>query len=396
LSSLPLIRRSLLVALTVGLSVSITVAELAFAGLALVGLFQRDRRPMHWPLALPFGAFAAWTVVAALASQRPLDSLFEAKSILCLAAFYVVLRSLEHRVAVHRFVLVLFSLVMAVGTLSIIQVAACPETAPAWPVIGKFFRKCGRAHGFFSIYMTLAGVLLLVLVTSLPVVARLDRRRALAIVAWILGVIALGVTFVRGAWIGTAAGVVGCAILFRRRVVALLACAVVVVVAAAAVPTILERIRSEGQRLLDNTTQDRLAMIDGGLRMLRDHPITGIGPGQVKHVYPAYAPPEAMRRSTSHLHNTPLQIAVERGVVGFALWILLYVAFFVATARIYRGLRSSEDRALVGGVILATGAFLLAGLFEYNFGDTEVLLAATTLMALPFIIARSPSEPLEP
>jgi len=32
--------------------------------------------------------------------------------------------------------------------------------------------------------------------------------------------------------------------------------------------------------------------------------------------------------------------------------------------------------------------FLVAGLFEYNFGDTEVLLVAMTLMALPFALGR--------
>lgn len=33
-------------------------------------------------------------------------------------------------------------------------------------------------------------------------------------------------------------------------------------------------------------------------------------------------------------------------------------------------------------------AFLVAGLFEYNFGDTEVVLVAVALMALPFVVAR--------
>ena len=47
---------------------------------------------------------------------------------------------------------------------------------------------------------------------------------------------------------------------------------------------------------------------------------------------------------------------------------------------------NGDDAALVGGVIAATAAFLVAGLFEYNFGDTEVLLAAVVLMAVPFAI----------
>ena len=54
-----------------------------------------------------------------------------------------------------------------------------------------------------------------------------------------------------------------------------------------------------------------------------------------------------------------------------------------------------DERALVGGSIAAVAGFLVSGLFEYNFGDTEVLLVACALMALPFVIARDLSEQSE-
>ena len=38
------------------------------------------------------------------------------------------------------------------------------------------------------------------------------------------------------------------------------------------------------------------------------------------------------------------------------------------------------------GVQGAIVTFLVAGLFEYNFGDTEVVLVAVSLMALPFVM----------
>jgi len=44
----------------------------------------------------------------------------------------------------------------------------------------------------------------------------------------------------------------------------------------------------------------------------------------------------------------------------------------------------------------AIAAFLVAGLFEYNFGDTEVLLVAVALMALPFtVLVGESTEPHE-
>jgi O-antigen ligase len=140
-------------------------------------------------------------------------------------------------------------------------------------------------------------------------------------------------------------------------------------------------------------------MLDGGLRMIRDHPLVGVGPGQVKHVYPlTYAPPEALRRTTSHLHNTPLQIAAERGVVGLALWLWIFVAWFRRAGRAWWAIpaAATADRALALGALLAIAAFLVSGLFEYNFGDTEVLLTACAVMALPFVLARSHGLDVDP
>ncbi len=343
---------------------------------------------------MPISAFVVWTLVTALVSARPADSLFEAKSAGWLLSIWIVAIALGEDGAPRRWFVLLCACVAVVAALSIVQVAACPAAPPPWPVLGRFFRKCGRAHGFYSIYMTLAGVLLLVLTAALPWLVTTARRRRLGAVAWFIGVVALGVTYVRGAWIGVAAGVAASVLLMRRRAALRFAAVAVVVVAAAAVPEIVEEIRSPGPRwVLDDTSRDRLAMFDGGLHMIADHPLTGVGPGQVKRTYPQYATREALRRSTSHLHNTPLQMAVERGVPGLLLWLSLFGAFFVRAAAIYRRLTEPEDRAIVGGVIAAIIAFLVAGVFEYNFGDTEVLLVVCALMALPFAMERALARP---
>jgi O-antigen ligase len=251
-------------------------------------------------------------------------------------------------------------------------------------------RKCGRARGFFSIYMTLAGVLTLVLVSALPRVARGGRQALLALPAWLAGVLALMLTSVRGAWVGFAVGGAACALALRRRWVVLAALVVVVAATTAVDYETLKRVRSFGD-LANDTTRDRLAMLATGLELALAHPITGIGPGQVKHLYPTVASPEALRRSTSHLHNTPLQILVERGLPGLAAWIAIWVGFFGAALRLLRRIPPADEgaRALGLGSVAGIAAFLVAGLFEYNFGDTEVLLVALSLMALPFVVERN-------
>jgi O-antigen ligase len=391
------VRAGLVLALMVGLAASITLAETALVLLAAwlaFGARRTGATGAGWPLLGPLAVFAGWTVVAALASARPLESLLAARGLLTLGALYVVFRVLPDVRAAERFAIGLFATVTVVALLSIAQVAFCPaeEAVTSVPAaLGWFMRKCGRARGFFSIYMTLAGVLMLVLLSALPRVAYGGRTLVWGLPAWLAGVLALALTSVRGAWVGFAVGAAGCVIALRRRWV-VLAAVVFVVVAAGTVTgdyELRKRVRSFGD-LANDTTRDRLAMLGTGLGLAIAHPITGIGPGQVKHVYPAVASPAALRRSTSHLHNAPLQIAVERGLPGLAAWVAIWVGFFGAAVRVLRRIPATDQRAraLVLGSMAAIGAFLVAGLFEYNFGDTEVLLVALSLMALPFVVER--------
>ncbi|HUF92982.1 MAG TPA: O-antigen ligase family protein [Candidatus Limnocylindria bacterium] len=391
---LPWLRAGLLLALVIGLTASISLAEIALGLLAAEVLWRRRAEggpALQWPLLGVIAGYAAWSVVAGLASARPFESTRSVKSVIWFGAMYVVLAALPDARAARRFATALFAAAAVVALFAIVQVTACPPAGTVvWPPLARLFRKCERAHGFFSIYMTLAGVLTMVLAMTLPRLTGFGRRAWWAVPGWLAGVAALGLTFVRGAWIAFAMAV-GAGILTRRRHALVMGgAAVAAVLVALALPGVMPRARSIGDAR-DPTTRERLAMIDTGVRLLREHPLTGIGPGQVKHAYPLYAPPEAVRRSTSHLHNSPLQVAVERGLPGVALWAAIWGLFFWRAARIAAALPAGPDRALVLGCIIAIGAFLVAGLFEHNFGDTEVLLVAASLMALPFVIARAPA-----
>jgi hypothetical protein len=53
-----------------------------------------------------------------------------------------------------------------------------------------------------------------------------------------------------------------------------------------------------------------------------------------------------------------------------------------------RQARDTRDHALLTGAVAAIAGFLVAGLFEHNFGDTEVLLVALFVTAIVFVIER--------
>ena len=145
------VRDGLLVALTLGLAASISLSELTLVVLAAWLAFGRRAaggRRAGWPLAGPLVGFAAWTIVAALTSPRPVESLAAAKGLLTLGAFYVMRHALPDRPAARRFLTGLFVAVSVVALLSVLQVGLCPpsgsvDTGP----VRLLFRKCARARG---------------------------------------------------------------------------------------------------------------------------------------------------------------------------------------------------------------------------------------------------------
>jgi len=208
-------------------------------------------------------------------------------------------------------------------------------------------------------------------------------------------VAALVFTYSRNAWLGLVAGTLGLVLTARRasRWILLLV-AVALVVAAASSGAVRERILSMADPR-DETVRDRLAMWHSGLAMVADHPLIGVGPGQVRVWYPQYRRPEAVRPSTGHLHNSAIQIAAERGLPALAVWIWLWVLFFRESGRVLRrlGPDASNERALVSVSLWGVAGFLVAGLFEHNFGDGEVVMLVYALMAMPWIVARGLPTP---
>jgi O-antigen ligase len=389
------VRLVLVGAYVLGLGVSISLAETALAFLALRAVWRVARghaRP-SWPLAWPIGALITATAVAAALSAHPGESLLAARGVLHILTIWVVIDALPSLADAGRTLRWLLAAVSLAALVGILQVTFCAELAAWVPVLGRVARKCHRAHGFFSIYMTLAGVLNVVLLASLPeLLARRHPRWTPA--AWALSLVGLALTYVRGAWLGFGAGsLVLAAGVKRRRRLALAGGLVLAGIVLLLIPGVRGRARSIVD-LNDPTSSERVHMWRSGFAMARDHLLTGVGPGQVRRVYPDYAAAEVAHKHRGHLHSSPIQILVERGVLGLAAWLWLFGAFFVRAAGIARRAAGRPDAsALVSGAIAATAGFLVAGLTEHNFGDTEVLLAATFAMALAFVADREGRPP---
>ena len=128
----------------------------------------------------------------------------------------------------------------------------------------------------------------------------------------------------------------------------------------------------------------RLEMLDVGVRMIRDHPLFGVGPERVVAEFESYYRGEDLEDLyTGHLHNNFVQIAAERGLLCLAafLWLLFRIGLDMT-----RGARSTapwRKWSAVSGLSVLV-AFVSAGLFEYNFGDSEVLMLFLFFVSIPY------------
>ncbi len=250
-----------------------------------------------------------------------------------------------------------------------------------WVMHGASFAQ--RARGLSGHYMTFAGQLSLMLPVAIAIAVR-DRRPAWRIgsgLAALLALVALGATFTRSAWI---AFVVSCAVIagFTWPLALIVLAVVVGGVFAFAPGSVGARLRSVFDPH-NPWNQQRVYMWDAGLRMFRDHPWTGVGLQDLHRLYDQYRLPQATERA-GHLHNVIVQVAAQMGAIGLAAFAWLYGSLAGCAAI---GLPASLRRggfagAVRLGALAAIVGFLVAGFFEWNFGDEELLYGLWALAGL--------------
>jgi hypothetical protein len=198
---------------------------------------------------------------------------------------------------------------------------------------------------------------------------------AVTVSAW-----ALVLSRTRGAWLGALAGLAVVAVLRAPRTLWLLAAGVAGLLLLRPAP-IMDRLT-----VRDASSRDRYYMWQAGIDMILEKPIFGQGPGQVERVYPGFRWPDAPNPQAPHLHDNALQIAAELGLPGLVFWIWMMAA---AMGDAYRLARRGPERDLGVAALAVLTALMVAGAFEYNFGDSEVLMFVLIVAALPYAVVRS-------
>jgi len=108
---------------------------------------------------------------------------------------------------------------------------------------------------------------------------------------------------------------------------------------------------------------ERILIWGSTLRMIHDHPWTGVGAGQFAAIYNShYISPVSVERYHPHAHNSFLQILSEDGIIGFAasIYLLYGIVLFLRNA-----LRETPSSPYVIGSVAMFCALFVASLVDY-------------------------------
>ena len=375
----------LLLGFVAALQISIAIANILLAATMVgwLGLLVRDRaRPSAPWFFVPLAIYAALTLVASFFSIDPRESLIDSRQLLLFAivpAVYDLARGTRASTVAD----VIITVGAASAAFGIVQYGVLH-----YDNLGQ------RPQGALTHYMTYSGVLMLV---ACAAAARLVFRRegttffggsrTWTVLVMPALIVALALTFTRSAWVGLVAGVGVLIVLKDRRLLA--GIPLVVALAILIAPTSVTARMYSMFDVNDPSNKDRVAMLQSGVEIVRDHPITGVGPDMVKSVYREYRQPWAVNDLNVHLHNVPVHIAAERGLPALLVWL----GFIVYLTRdLIRRLTTSRHPSLAAGALAAVAAMVAAGLFEYNFGDSEFLMLFLVLITLPYASDRTADD----
>lgn len=275
-----------------------------------------------------------------------------------------------------------------------------------------------RAQGFYGHYTTYSESLQLIVALAVGLFVSLPAKRtwvgALLTVAIAGLLIALILTVTRASWL---AFLVSTAVILmmgiRRKALLITACFALPLIIAGLL--VLQQKRQVGFfDRQDESTTWRETVWREGINLLVSNPrhlLVGIGMDSIKGHWREWGMFDHGRLPVGHMHSNLLQIALERGLPAFVVWLLLLGLYARILWRLNRQqLETSHDnselatafkfsldrghwidRGVVLGALGGLCGFFLSGLVHYNWGDSEVVMILYLIMGLTLVVQRTRS-----
>ena len=363
--------------------VSIAVAEILLVGSLLFRLIAAGklRAGIYFPRVFWFwGVWAALELVVWIGSRGIRQGEGEIRHLLLIAGLFVALTALnsfEDHVAIWRGVIL-------------------TATVSSLVLIGHFFRQLLfyrgeldpvvylRGGGLLHHWMIYGTVEILVFAGLLELCHFYPEEHKWLLPVLVVHVIAIVLSLTRMLWLC-------CLLILLLHLVSIRSRWVWAIPALPAVFLLLApaAVQSRVTESVDPayySNAERLQMIRVGWKMVREKPITGVGPGRVDELYTKYlSPADPVPAYHGHLHNNVVQLAAEFGlpVAGAAL-IFVWVLF----RDFRRRCRLAIDRYqqfVCRTSLFGLAGFLASGMFDYTYGHSLGLILLGFVVLPPLV-----------
>ena len=354
-------------------SISVTQIAAGIGGIAWLcrTQIQRTWEGQSWPLAIPIGLYVLACLIAVADAYDISYSYESLKKLFEMLIFFWVLNCARNENLRGSLVLLLIVSATLAGLFGFYQ---------AWR---DGIDHSTRVEGTMSVYMTFAGLLMMVGMVALGrILFRRPKENWLYFSVGTMSVCLL-LTLTRQAWLGFLVGSVYLVYVWRKKF--LLALPVFFAVVFLVSPwEVKERLESmvSGK---DIPFLMRTALWKGGWEISKDHLLTGCGFRCVDLLHPQYPDPTGYIKRLRGMHNNFMQLLVDTGVLGLSAWLGIWFCFFRILYKKAMALEGDRHESwAIFGSAAAVLAFLSGGFFESNFYDSEVVMVLYFIMALPF------------
>lgn len=255
-----------------------------------------------------------------------------------------------------------------------------------------------RASGFYGHYTTYAEVLQLIGSLAAGLLIALRRRRSwqgALLAAAVAGMgAALLLTVTRASWLSFLLSIVVMSLVgvgSRRAVLAVALGALLVVPLGLYV---LQQKRGVGFfDRKDGSISWRATVYREGFELFAREPrhmLVGVGMDSIKRHWREWGLFDKGRLPVGHMHSTPLQLALERGLPALLLWLSVVFLYARMLWRLWRApaLVDWRERGIALGALGALVGFLSSGMVHYNLGDSEVVMVFYLIMGLTLALER--------
>ncbi len=371
----------LLVLQLASISISIAVSSIAF-GLMLLLLLVWSFTERRWLLArTPLDYFILVYIVieflTTITAVHPFDALHNTKRLLLILLVYVIILSFDSKRKI------LLSLKIISGVIALLSV---------FEISAYFFEHQDRLF-MFQHYMTTGGLKMIIGLLLMPFLFNPHtpkKEKIFLAAAFIPVLLALMLTNTRSSWLGFLGGIILISALQYRKLFA----ALLIFIAA----FFLFAPQHQVQRaksiidVNDPTNHARLVMWKTGWRIAHNYPLLGIGDTDIHYMYEKYKDADDVEGG-GHLHNNFVTLLVTIGGIGLTIVLALFAKIISVEFSLFKKLKNDW---LAGSIVLGSLAvfigFLINGMFEWNFGDHEIMVFVWSSIGLVFAADRVSAE----